>query len=662
MANLKRTKKQPMAANPSDCIPAASITAAIINRADAPSHLFNIPELDFSGDLFAHRSAGPWVRLGAWNTTSHCDDQGVQDEVMRQSILLPPERFAAIFDKLESIGNVLNSLGKPGGVVHDGRGAKEYSYAPFHRFEFPFTSVAGEPLVFVHQDTSGCYLFINPDLWLFFELEEKALGSGIWWDPKRGVDVLIRHKIDDGNLEIVEIRANYLLKYLQARQMSLVIGHYRQLLLFDPPQSRIGQFVTGDLTLGSAEQGAKAILQNWGLRQGVTGRTQFLQRRLHLWFEIKSPAIDVDDPWSDEPAFDLYTFTLPMSAGAVAPARWKHHRRTEGRTYEGNTCDFMARVYFRQEVLTKYEGAAGFEVKDDGSVSCRQYWGLVRSTARLGNELLSTAIGDFAEGVPFEEWPHWQQYAVEPPSPQTASAIAQETPIPEAVNSFVRPLERMNAVFADLGTLLAVTMADPLWRGSLDSLAGRQLKWVYPSTADDDEFLKRATLVSTLFIDGLQPAPLRELLTSMDANLHRSFEKPTQTLGSRNLLQRVTLVAVLLKNIQPEMAELLALVKQSEGKATNAAPDLQAELERCYKQVRDEFAPLAFLYDLRIHGGLAHPPNREEAAAAADKLGLPKGNWHRTDYLRLLGLIADSVNRITEHLEAAVDELTMSDN
>ena len=56
----------------------------------------------------------------------------------------------------------------------------------------------------------------------------------------------------------------------------------------------------------------------------------------------------------------------------------------------------MDRVYFRQEVLMKYEAVSGFEVKDDGS-------GLARSTARQGTELCSTATGDFAEGVPFEE-------------------------------------------------------------------------------------------------------------------------------------------------------------------------------------------------------------------------------------------------------------------
>ncbi len=30
--------------------------AAIINRDDAPTHLFSIPELDFSGDLFSERA------------------------------------------------------------------------------------------------------------------------------------------------------------------------------------------------------------------------------------------------------------------------------------------------------------------------------------------------------------------------------------------------------------------------------------------------------------------------------------------------------------------------------------------------------------------------------------------------------------------------------
>lgn len=628
--------------------------AAIVNRDDTPSHLFSIPELDFSGDLFAERVGGPWFRLGAWTITPRRDERGVEDVVSRQSLLLAPEHFADIFDKLESVGNVIGDLGKPGGSVFHAAEQREYRYAPFHRFDFPFSSVVGEPLVFVHSATSGVQLFINPDLWLFFELEEKTRGNGIWWDPRRGVDALIQRVIDQRNLEVVEIRVDYLLRYTQARQMSLVVGHYRHLHLFDPSRSTIEAFVEGDMKLGSPEQGAKAVLQNWGLRQNFPSTTPFLQRRLHLWFEIRPPEIDIDDPWAKQPSFDPYMFTLPTRVGPVAPARWKHLRGAEGRVFDGEVCDFMNRVWFRQEVLTKYEGASGFEVADDGSVSCHHYWGLERSTARIGNELLATAIGDFAEGVPFEEWPHWKQYAVEPPSQDAAAALKSEQTVADAVNSVVQVLGELNDTFARIAASLGLIIQERPWRGSLDSLSGRQLKWVYPATADDDEFLKRATLVSTLVIEALQPASLRKLLSAVDSSLHMNDENPPRPLGSRNLLQRVTLVAVLIEDFRPDIAAIPVLIKQAEGKLPIVGePDLQDELARSCRRVRDEFAPLAFLYDLRTHGGLAHSPNKEQAATAAAKLGLPRGNWHRTDYLRLLKLVAESVHQISRNLDIA---------
>jgi hypothetical protein len=45
-----------------------------------------------------------------------------------------------------------------------------------------------------------------------------------------------------------------------------------------------------------------------------------------------------------------------------------------------------------------------------------------------------------------------------------------------------------------------------------------------------------------------------------------------------------------------------------------------------------------------------------KAADAAVKLGLPNKNWHRADYLRLLNLVADSVHRISRHLENAAEQ------
>jgi hypothetical protein len=127
-------------------------------------------------------------------------------------------------------------------------------------------------------------------------------------------------------------------------------------------------------------------------------------------------------------------------------------------------------------------------------------------------------------------------------------------------------------------------------------------------------------------------------------------ETPPRPLGSRNLLQRVTLFAALIEEFRPDISAIPILIINAEGRSTAGDPDLQSELEKSYRKVRDEFAPLAFLYDLRTHAGLAHHPNMPEASAAALKLGLPDKSWRRADYLRLLSLVTDSLRRISRHL------------
>ena len=633
----------------------------LINRKDAPSHLFSIPGLDFSEDLFSTRLGGTWFRLGSRSIKHHRDKQHVEDFTERQTILLAPNCFAQIFDRLESIGNAIGELGKPKSSISESDGHKEYIYFPFYKFQIIFTSVVGEPIVSINYPSSGSRFFINPDIRLFFELEEKTPGSDIWWDPRRGVEALRRCVIDVDNLEIVEIRTDYLLKYLKMRQMSLVVGHYRGLSISDSPQSIIEKFVQGDITLGLPEQGVKVIVQNCGPRTDIPGKKNTLMRRLHLWFQITPPELDLEDPWEDPPPFDPYTFTLPTRSGSVAPAHWKGCGRYDGSRFEGVFCDFTDQIYFRQEVLTKYEGAAGFEIGDNGSVSCRNYWGLFHSS-RIGNELIATAIGDFAEGVPFEEWPHWKQYAVQPPSLETLKTLRNEQTISAAVNAVVEALDGLNNAFNFIATSLGLDLSARLWLGSLDSLSGRQLKWVYPSRADDDEFLKRATLTSTLVIDGLESSVLRKLLRYVNKDLHKN-KKSGETLASRNLLQRMALLALLIEKLMPDFGELSALICRAEGaKANVGESDLQEELKILNNNIRDEFAPLAFLYDLRVHGGLAHRPNKEEAKNAALKLGLPKENWHRGDYIHLLNLVTSSIRKISKHLKDAARILTRDEH
>jgi hypothetical protein len=295
---------------------------AIIDPKNVPDHLFSIPELDFSEDLFAEPLSGMWFRLGARTLAAHRDERGVESQILRASIALPPEHFAELFDSFDAVGHIFNQLGKPGGVINSDHRQKHYSYAPFHRFDFPFTSITGEPLVFVHSDTSHSKFIINPDIWLYLELEEKTPGTDIWWDPRRGIDVVSRRIIENGNLEIVETRSEYLLKYIKARQLSLLVCHFRRLLLFNPTQHLIDTFVKEDFNLGSPEQNAKTIVHNWGLEHGATTETQYLNSELHLWFEIKPPAIDMDAPWSPKESATGVGSPKSLSRLEVATPQW----------------------------------------------------------------------------------------------------------------------------------------------------------------------------------------------------------------------------------------------------------------------------------------------------------------------------------------------------
>jgi hypothetical protein len=90
---------------------------------------------------------GPWFRLGAWTINRKPDERGVENVVLRKSLLLPPDGFAEIFGNLTFIGNAIDHLGKPGGSFIHKDEHNVYQYTPFYRFEMELSSVIAEPLV-----------------------------------------------------------------------------------------------------------------------------------------------------------------------------------------------------------------------------------------------------------------------------------------------------------------------------------------------------------------------------------------------------------------------------------------------------------------------------------------------------------------------------------
>ncbi|MYD19081.1 MAG: hypothetical protein F4X05_05475, partial [Rhodothermaceae bacterium] len=232
----------------------------LFTKDDFPRHLFIIPSLDFSDDLFEHRIGGLWFRLAVCTIDSQSDNEALQPVVRRESMLLEPGCFADIYDEIGWIPNVLDGLGEPSGYTVGSGEVKKYEYDPFYRFNIG--SISCEPLVFKRHVNSKVELFINPDLQLYFKLEE--ITSGIWWDPKRGEEVLRCKTIKPECIQVVEIRTDHLRKYLRARQQGLLVGHFRRSDLPAHSQEILDCFGKEKLEKGSADEGKKVIVNNFG--------------------------------------------------------------------------------------------------------------------------------------------------------------------------------------------------------------------------------------------------------------------------------------------------------------------------------------------------------------------------------------------------------------
>lgn len=105
-------------------------------------------------------------------------------------------------------------------------------------------------------------------------------------------------------------------------------------------------------------------------------------------------------------------------------------------------------------------------------------------------------------------------------------------------------------------------------------------------------------------------------------------------------------------------ASLADVAKLVESAGTSPpSSDLELEAARILQDVRDAASPLAHLYDVRIAGGVAHPPSREKVAAAATGLGLPSKGWRRRDYLAALKQVENAVVLIAAAVEAGATAL-----
>jgi len=521
------------------------------------------------------------------------------------------------------------------------------------RVRFDHSGIRVEPLVSERVGERSSVFLINADLCLHLGLEETNSGSSVWVESRTGTEVL-RQRSSADTFRVVEIQRNYLLRYLRDRRRALVVGHYADARVDRPTPEERALFVPGRVELERARPyRAKVFVISAPLHGALSRRFDgALHRQMHLWFCISPPALDTARTWQEQPTFDVHAFILPTHDGDVAPERFKVSANFD-LPFAGVDGDFMARVFFRQEVIERYQDSSTFSVADNGAIHCGSFWGLYRSTRLHGNEYISTAIGDFGQGVPYNEWQHWQRYAIPPPGRASLGVAASEPPIATGVTELVEALEELNGAFG-IANFDAGLDGGRLWDGDIDSVAGHRLKRYYRGEAADDAFLERATLIATLVTEEIRAAAIRPFLQHFGSNLHLSFANQPTTLQSRALLQRMALVIAIQGALRPDRTEMPSLVRRAEGADQSGEPEIRRELGNLFATVRTTFSPLAFIYDLRNVAGIAHRPDLARVGEIVQQLGLPREHWRRSDFLRLLTTVTNCVSSIARILRLGV--------
>ncbi|HIA53554.1 MAG TPA: hypothetical protein EYN91_15925 [Candidatus Melainabacteria bacterium] len=588
-------------------------------------------------------------RLGTYTREKQKHFLGASEAIVRQSMLMQPGEFKENFESFNETRHCLDGLGKPT-WFRDSTRKNTLVYLPFNLFKFPWFECYAEPVVFAMKEKGRMDLFINPDISLLFRLEKVQDDHDSWYDPHNGKEVL-RKEVINGNEVAFEIRCSYLARYLTIRQMALIVGCFRSLEVLDPSESVIHKVETGKVALGSASEGSKALVESFANVRSNRRDQAIAKRWLNLWFEIEPKEVDVDDPLSDEPGFDIFSMTLPTRSGNIAPGRFTDFKGKKKGNFKGCDGSDMETVYFSQEVLHKYQETVGFEVDNEGNVFCRREWGLSGSTQLIGNELVCTWIGDFATGVLIEEWPHWKQYSVVPPSADTMSIVANEIPLPKLIKALCDALCSLNRDIKGFSEAFGILDCEPFWQGSEDSIIAKQLKWVYPNSYGDEQFVKRMTFLSNLVTEEFQSNPITAVLSKFESRLTQK-DKKTMT-SPRNLLLRMTLIAALIEKFDCSNSEVADLIMDMERFQEKKEVSLEEDLKKLYLDIYDKFSVLAFLHDFRNFAEIAHKACEGKAREAAVKLGLPTSGWKRRNFIDVVSKITERANEIGTILEYA---------
>jgi hypothetical protein len=272
---------------------------------------------------------------------------------------------------------------------------------------------------------------------------------------------------------------------------------------------------------------------------------------------------------------------------------------------------FLESVYFKEEVLKKYESNKDFKIGDHGTVLFGYKWGLFRGVYRVAKGYISANLGDLGEGLPDKELAHWKQYNV-PPSkiPIEEGYFDFRDTIRQMVHFMNKSNERVEnhirKFYFDV-ELKDVRLFDLTGiESTLD-----HLKKVINKKTTVDEFQARIIFLNILVLESINTELIKKIFNVINKDLCYSYER----LALKEIYEKYLIMSTPKKlksqlkgAIEPLkslrlLQKFLLLLKVHHDVITslniNNLSDLKKKKKQIYSKISSEFINF---YNFRIYG------------------------------------------------------------
>ncbi len=181
---------------------------------------------------------------------------------------------------------------------------------------------------------------------------------------------------------------------------------------------------------------------------------------------------------------------------------------------DGTRLHYLTPVYFKREVLQPYAAEPSKYLIAGSRLSCLNLWGVEFSFNSAG--LVEVYLGDIGEKLPPEEWGHWRTYNVPPEGKMDEGRFRRDF-----LNQWASskdPAGDLRRARANVRAASKTFLGKPLWK-DLNSETKAEFESLIGPLTDDPAGLGGSLLLLTkVFVDGIEPEPLKAYLKEKEVN------------------------------------------------------------------------------------------------------------------------------------------------